>query len=125
VIHEDAPPPAWQPPGVAVTALPVPGREAELDLIVGFVHTAGRLHATLRHDREVFGEAGMRSLAQEIRAVLGALLADPAAPLDTLREAARSARRGAQARDAQERATRLDAVRAGLHRPRRRDTATP
>ncbi|RZK99825.1 MAG: non-ribosomal peptide synthetase, partial [Rubrivivax sp.] len=115
VIYRDAPE-VFSLPGLRIDEHPVPGSQAELDLIVGFVHDGVRLQGCLRYDAECFEEAGMRSLTLEIEAVLQALLASPQAALAALREAAQAARWAEAERLTAQRAEKMVALRGGLRR---------
>ena len=101
-------------PGLQVAELPLGEKQAELDLIVAFTASAGRIALALKYDAEVFDEATLRSLGAEIVAVLDAAVTDPQAPLARLRAEAAAARRQAAQRLGDERARRLSGLRAGL-----------
>ncbi|MDO9003316.1 MAG: condensation domain-containing protein, partial [Aquabacterium sp.] len=107
---------AWQLPGLAVSECLVPGAQAELDLIVGFVHTGSQVQASIRYDADCFGEPSMDSLGQEITAVLRVLMVSSEASLDSLRQVARELRVAQAARQADERSKKLATLRSGLRR---------
>ncbi|WP_082568644.1 type I polyketide synthase [Rhizobacter sp. Root1221] len=114
VIYQDDNLVSFTLPGLAVAPYPLPCGEAELDLIVSFLASADDIRVEVKYDRELYADATLEAVREELLAALAAVVADPAVSLTTLRTTLQSLRRAAQSRSERERAQRLAERRTGL-----------
>ncbi|MFK3775628.1 condensation domain-containing protein [Pseudomonas sp. NPDC089406] len=118
--YQEGEPPLPRLQDVRVEALACEHQAAELDLILGFYSSAGRLEARFEVPQGLFQACELAELFAQIQAVLDCWLGQPGRTQADLLEAAAQVRRAARSADNQQRRQLLDS-----QRPMRRRAVQP
>ena len=108
-------------PGISVSDCSCGAPEAELDLIITFVTTGGKLQTVIKYDAEVYSADAIQSLELQMSAVLRACLGDPATPMVQLAAVAAAVGSRHKSAKLQDRALKLAQLRTELKRREQRE----
>lgn len=103
-------------PGLEISGYPIEPTEVELDLIVIFLVNKNNVSILLKYDKEVFEDATIESISQEIVTVIFAIFSGPSLKIKSLQSLADDKRREIQSKRGADRKQKVTKQRMSLKR---------